>query len=203
MSDEEKDSTTLEERPREHHVRRKITFDVNATPLGASASDFVFAKSDEWTHYRKENGKLVFSGPPGTWYFYEGGGILTCCPKCRTVSFLHPAFSEVKPDGAVHVKQSDGQTVHSLRCGAKDCGWGARAYLDQAWGKTLYAIAVFNRRKQKRGKDPREIHYAAANSQEEALTQVVLEGECTVIAVGPAIGFQVIDKHGERIVAEG
>jgi hypothetical protein len=32
---------------------------------------------------------------------------------------------------------------------------------------------------------------------------VILEGDCRVVAVGPAVGFKVTDKHGEKLIAEG
>jgi hypothetical protein len=171
---------------------RKVTFDVNATPLGASARDFVFARSDEWQV--DKDGKITSNGAPGTWQFFEGRGILLRCPKCHAVTYLHPRVSKVLPDGRIEP---------DMRCMADKCGWAARAYLDKAWGKTLYAIAAVNSRKQQRGKDPREIHYAIGNSQQEAMTQVILEAGCTVIAVGPAVGFKVADKHGEKLIAEG
>ena len=83
------------------------------------------------------------------------------------------------------------------------CERAARADLDKAWGKTLYCIAVFNHRKQKLKKDAREFYYGAGNTQQEAMQQVILEPDCTVIAVGPAVGFKVTDKHGEKLIAEG
>lgn len=192
MADEEKD-TSAQTEPRERRVQRKITFEVNATPLGASASDFVFARSDEWK-IDDSTGRIVTLGAPGTWQMFDGRGILTRCPKCHAVAYLMPGVSTVKPDGRVEP---------DMRCMAQGCGWAARAYLDRAWGKTLYAVAVFNRRKQARGRDPREIHFAVGNSQKEALDQVILETDCQVIAVGPAVGFKVTDKHGERLIAEG
>jgi hypothetical protein len=178
------------ERPQ--RVARKVTFEVNAVPVGASSGDFVFARSDEWVV--DDRGKITRLGAPGTWQMFEGRGILTRCPKCHAVSYLMPQVSKVMPDGRV---------TPDMRCSAKGCGWAARAYLDKAWGKTLYAIAVFNERKHSRKKDPREIHYATGNSQHEAMQQVILEKDCRVIAVGPAVGFQVTDKHGERLIAEG
>jgi hypothetical protein len=192
MTDKENREKSQEETPRERHVKRPVTYEVNATPVGASANDFVFAKSDEWSADLET--KRIIPGPPGTWGFVQPLGILTRCPKCKKTSFLSPDVSKVMPDGRI---QPD------IRCMTRGCGWAARAYLDRAWGKTLYAIAVFNRRKHARGKDPREIHYATANSQQEAQQQVILEAECTVIAVAPAVGFKVTDKHGERLIAEG
>jgi hypothetical protein len=192
MADEEKREETPRDGQNLQHVKRQVTYEVNATPVGAKSGDFVFARSDEWEV--DTTGKITKVGAPGTWQLFDGRGILTRCPKCHAVSYLHPKVSKVMPDGRV---QPD------IRCTAKGCGWAARAYLDRAWGKTLYAIAVFNRRKQARGKDPREIHYATANSQQEAMTQVILEAECTLIAVAPAVGFRVTDKHGERLIAEG
>jgi hypothetical protein len=190
------EDTQPQQAQREQRMTRKVTFDVNATPLGASASDFVFARSDEWVV--APDGRIVTPGPPGTWQFFEGRGILTRCPRCKSVAYLMPQVSKVMPDGRIDP---------DLRCMAKPpsgvCGWAARAYLDKAWGKTLYAIAVMNHNKQRRGKDPREIHYAVGNSQQEAMTQVILERGCTVIAVGPAVGFKVTDKHGEKLIAEG
>ncbi len=186
------DTLPPEAEARPQHVRRKVTFDVNATPLGASAHDFVFAKSDEWQV--DQDGRITRVGPPGTWQFFEGRGALTRCPKCHAVSYLMPQVSKIMPDGRIDP---------DLRCMAKGCGWAARAYLDRAWGKTLYCVAAFNSRKQRQGKDPREFHYAVGNSQSEALQQVILEGDCRVVAVGPAVGFKVTDKHGEKLIAEG
>jgi hypothetical protein len=178
---------------------RRVTFEVNATPLGATARDFVFAKSDEWSvNYAS---KVLPSGPPGTWQFIERCGIFTSCPKCHTSSFLLPSVSRVMPDGAIHAIQRDGKTVHRFNCGSKKCDWEARAYLDKAWGKTLYCIAAFNNASKK--KDKREFHYAVGNSQQEAMTQVILTPGCILIAVGPAVGFKVTDKHGEKLIAEG
>jgi hypothetical protein len=196
MTDEKQEETPregklAEERPVPRPMR-KVTYEVNAIPLGASARDFVFAKSDEWSANFET--KQITPGPPGTWGMIEGMGILTRCPKCKRTSYLSPEVSKVMPDGLI---------APDLRCMSKDCGWAAHAYLDKAWGKTLYAIAVFNRRKQARGKDSREIHYATGNSQQEAMQQVILEPECHVIAVGPAVGFRVTDKHGEKLIAEG
>ena len=184
-----------EMRPR--HVTRQVTYEVNATPLGASARDFVFAKSDEWSADQEK--RQIVPGPPGTWGFIEGVGILTRCPKCKKTSLLHPDISKVLPDGRIEP---------DLRCMTQNhegrpCGWASRAYLDKAWGKTLYCIAVFNHRKQKRNKDAREFYYGAGNTQQEAMQQVILEPDCTVIAVGPAVGFKVTDKHGEKLIAEG
>ena len=145
------EDTQPQQAQREQHVRRKVTYEVNATPLGASARDFVFAKSDEWNvNY---GSKVPPSGPPGTWQFIEGCGIFTCCPKCHSSSFLMPQVSRVMPDGAIHAVQGDGKTVHRFKCGRKTCTWEARAYLDRAWGQTLYCVAVFNSRKQRQGKD--------------------------------------------------
>jgi hypothetical protein len=180
----------VEERPR--HVTRKVTYEVEATPLGASARDFVFAKSDEWSADPEK--KQITPGPPGTWGFIQNLGIVTRCPKCKKTSLLHPDISKVLPDGRIDP---------DLRCMTPKCGFARRAYLDKAWGKTLYCVAVFNRRKQARKKDPREFHFAVGNSQQEAMTQVILEPDCTVIAVGPAVGFKVTDKHGEKLIAEG
>ena len=52
-----------EMRPR--HVTRQVTYEVNATPLGASARDFVFAKSNEWSADQEK--RQIVPGPPGTW----------------------------------------------------------------------------------------------------------------------------------------
>jgi hypothetical protein len=191
MADEE-NSKVPEDISKPQRMRRKVTFEVEATPLGASARDFVFAKSDEWSADPEK--KQISPGAPGTWGFIEGFGILTRCPKCKETSFLSPEVSKVMPDGRIDP---------DIRCMTKGCGWAAHAYLDKAWGKTLYAIAVMNHRKQKRGKDPREVHYVTANSQQEAMTQVILEPDCTVIGVAPAVGFKVTDKHGEKLIAEG
>jgi hypothetical protein len=35
------------------------------------------------------------------------------------------------------------------------------------------------------------------------MNQVILAPGSTVIAVGPAVGFKVTDKHGEKLIAEG
>ena len=192
------DTLPPEAEARPQHVRRKVTFDVNATPLGASAHDFVFAKSDEWQV--DQDGRITRVGPPGTWQFFEGRGALTRCPKCHAVSYLMPQVSKIMPDGRI---DPDLRCMAKLQSTGKPCGWAARAYLDKAWGKTLYAIAVFNTKKQQRGKDPREIYYGVGNDQREAMTQVILEAGCAVIAVGPAVGFKVTDKHGEKLIAEG
>jgi hypothetical protein len=178
--------------PRPTHVSRKVTYEVEATPLGASARDFVFARSDEWS--ANQETKQITPGPPGTWGLIEGMGILTRCPKCKKTSYLSPEVSKVMPDGRIDP---------DIRCMTKGCGWAAHAYLDKAWGKTLYCIAVHNPCKLERKKDPREFHYAVGNSQKEALTQVILKNGCTVVAVGPAVGFKVTDKHGEKLIAEG
>src|ERR1700685_2965344 len=110
------------EEKRGTRMSRKVTFDVNATPLGASASDFVFARSDEWVV--APDGRIVTPGPPGTWQFFEGRGILTRCPRCKSVAYLMPQVSKVMPDGRIDP---------DLRCMAKPpsgvCGWAARAYL--------------------------------------------------------------------------
>src|SRR5271156_1141418 len=67
------------EEKRGTRMSRKVTFEVEATPLGASAHDFVFARSDEWTV--DSDGKITTLGAPGTWQIFEGRGILTRCPK--------------------------------------------------------------------------------------------------------------------------
>ena len=180
---------------RPQHVRRKVTYEVNGTPLGASARDFVFAKSDEWA--ANQETRQITPGAPGTWGFIVGVGILTRCPRCKKTSLLHPDISKVQPDGRIDP---------DLRCmtpdfNGKPCGWASRAYLDQAWGQTLYCVAVFNHGSKK--KDKREFYYGAGNSQAEAMTQVILPRGCTVVAVGPAVGFKVTDKHGEKLIAEG
>ena len=108
---------------------RRVTFEVNATPLGATARDFVFAKSEEWSvDYAS---KVLPSGPPGTWQFIERCGIFTSCPKCHTSSFLLPSVSRVMPDGAIHAIQRDGKTVHRFNCGSKKCDWEARQGLGE------------------------------------------------------------------------
>jgi hypothetical protein len=183
-------------------VRRPVTYTVDPNTLGASGRDFVFARSDEW----KWEGKyLTALGPPGTWQLVDGFGVIWRCPRCKVPSRLMPQVSKVMPDGRVLVVDAHGEVVtdSGMRCMTPDCGWYARAYLDKAWGKTLYAIAVFNCEKERLGQDPREIYYGVGNSQREAMQQIILADYCTVIAVGPAIGFLVTDKHGERLIAEG
>src|SRR5208337_634087 len=100
----------------------KVTYEVHATPLGASSQDFIFTRSDEWIV--DLNGKITALGAPGTWQFFEGRGILLRCPRCKSVTYLAPQVSQVMPDGRIEP---------DIRCtatiGEKPCDWAARAYL--------------------------------------------------------------------------
>jgi hypothetical protein len=165
---------------------------------------FVFAKSDEWKADHKT--KQLIVGPPGTWSHIDELGIFYRCPKCAVPSMLHPQFSKV---------ESTGRVVPDIRCMTgvssvtKDqpvCGFASVCYLDKAWGKTLYAIAYLHKQKDANGISAwiPEIQYVQANSQAEALEQMTpCAGAIKGIGVAPAVGFQALDKHGDKAVAMG
>lgn len=182
-----------------------ITLEIYEKPVPPGTKAFVFEKSDEWKPDHKA--KQLIPGPPGTWAHIDGLGIFYRCPKCKVVSMLHPQFSKVELDGRItpDVRCMTGVNVDSR---IPVCGFASVAYLDKAWGKTLYAIAYLHWSDSPFSNGEKawipEVQYVQANSQEEAVTQMTpTSGKIKGIAVAPAIGFHTYDKHGEIAIAKG
>jgi hypothetical protein len=169
-----------------------VTLDVHDKP-SLDPNAYVFAVGKAWAEETADGKWRLIPGEPGSWYKAVGKGFFTRCPQCSTVSWLSPNVSKVDKVGRI---------IPDIRCmgrieGKRPCGFARVAYLDKAWGKTLYAIVLLHNGKP-------ETHYMHGFSQAEARDQLIpLDGSVFIIGVAPAIGLHVLDNHGEKLIARG
>jgi hypothetical protein len=170
------------------------TISINLEPL-------ILPRS-EWTF---EDGRIMHS-VPGTWCKVPEGcpqdwHCLVTCPRCKNVMVLHKAVHEISFEGHVTLF-ADRRASFSCRhkdVGKPPCTLARNLWLDKWSDKPLYACAIEWISKGKVVK--KEIHYMHATNHEEAKFHMG-PGNYRIVAVGPAVGALVDDKHGDRLSAD-
>jgi hypothetical protein len=137
---------------------------------------------------------------PGTWIKPESWmnkKILAAfsCPNCKEIRFLIEG---------IHTIDHMGRVKPDVQCKARaslsniECSFHRRVYLDKWNKKTLYAVAIEN---WTGFKWTPEIRYTHADSEAEARFMMG-EGQFRIVACGPAVGFFVEDKVGDKLNVE-
>lgn len=180
----------------------KTKLEVDRSPSLVSDA-FIFAKSDDWVFQRDEQNPRDsrIEGPPGTWARLprEWRSIskhiqdiicITRCPNCKNFNALHMG---------VHRFDHLGRVSPDYKC--MNCDFHRIVYLDEINDKPLYACAI---ERLKGGKWKPEMIYTHAQDQTEALKQLgkdAIDNRVRIVGIGRAIGFKVMDNHGERLLA--
>lgn len=148
---------------------------------------FIF-KREEWeTEGVWPN--VAIKGIPGTWCQRNRQWpkfllAIVCCPACCRNIIVHGEVSTIDILGKV-----------SPSFQHAGCSFHRNIFLDKWNDKPLYACAIYR----ENGKT--EIIYTHAQDAREARMHLG-PGNYQITAIGPAIGFFVQDKHGDKLSAD-
>ena len=183
--------------------RQKLVAEVHAM-RAPDARAFVFRK-DTWEVKLTATGQAhSLRGEPGTWSRLENWPdkpewilAAVCCPRCKLPSVLTPKvhtvsqFGHVTPD--FFCTQMPGGSTLNVLDTPHHCGFHRPIFLDHWNKKPLYAIAT----EQLRGdKWIPQIEYCHASTVAQAREHLAGSGEYKIVAIGRAIGYNVLDKEG-------
>jgi hypothetical protein len=170
-----------------------LQLDSVVLPKGEWEFDYPVNNGGKAPVYKTE----LVSFVPGTWIKAElwmNKRILAAfsCPNCKAIRFL--------VDG-IHTIDHMGRVKPDVQCKARstiagvECSFHRRVFLDRWNKKPLYAVAIENWN----GKvwTP-EIRYTHADNEAEARFMMG-QGPFRIVSAGPAIGFFVEDKVGDKL----
>src|SRR5271168_3738717 len=162
----------------------------------------VFPK-EEWNFYLDDAGQLQFQVSPGTWWDLRKSArenkfqipkfllALVGCPSCHQAIAVDSRFSKI---------DSYGKIEPDVRCGInRKCEFVRQVYLDRWNTKPLYCIVFEDR--DLAGNLKFVKRYCHATSQAEAIQHYGPSERRRIFDVAPAIGYKVLDKHGEKLSA--
>jgi hypothetical protein len=164
--------------------------------------DSVVLPKGDWEFVLPDNGivKKLVSFVPGTWFPREDWMdprllVTFSCPNCHAIRMLMKG---------VHDIDHMGRVKPDIQCKAGNCTFHRRVYLDRWNKKPLYAVALEIWDQRKKSWKP-EIRYTHAENEAEArfmMGDPITQG-FRIVSAGPAIGFFVEDKVGNRLNVDG
>lgn len=165
---------------------------------------------EEWRWYVNEtvsSNQFQFQPVPGTWWNIRKVSkehhiaipksciALLGCPSC------HQTLMLIK---TVHTIDQFGKVSPDVRCenmhGPQKCQYARQVYLDKWNDKPLYCIVFEDRNLA--GELTFVKRYCHATTRAEAIEHYGPAERRKIFDVAPAVGYKVLDKHGEKLSAD-